>query len=257
VFKHIFSADLLIIVSAFWMNGKKNNGGNFGNEKSFHSFVLQIMTDIDNKERIKLRANDLFMKFGIRSVSMDDIANHLGMSKKTIYQYYADKDELVDAVIDHEIAHNEACCELDKGKSENAVHELFLAMDMMLEMFRTMNASVLHDMQKYHPRAFQKFHKHKNDYLYNVIRENLVRGIQEDLYRDDMNINIVARYRIDTMLLCFDPEFQAKTKNNMADIAQEILLLYTHGLVNAKGYKLILKYKQERTKKTVSDAKIK
>ena len=215
------------------------------------------MADIDNKERIKLKANELFMKFGIRSVSMDDIANNLGMSKKTIYQYYADKDELVDAVIDHEINHNESCCELDKGKSENAVHELFLAMDMVVEMFRTMNASVLHDMQKYHPRAFLKFHKHKNDFLYSVIRENLVRGIREDLYRDDLNINIVARFRVDTMLLSFDPEFQAKIKHNMADIEQEIILLYTHGLVNSKGYKLILKYKQERTKKTVSDAKIK
>ena len=82
------------------------------------SIVLpfQIMTDIDNKERIKLRANDLFMKFGIRSVSMDDIANNLGMSKKTIYQYYADKDELVDAVIEHEIQHNEALLNINGGK---------------------------------------------------------------------------------------------------------------------------------------------
>lgn len=215
------------------------------------------MTEIDNKERIKLQATHLFMKYGIRSVSMDDIANHLGMSKKTIYQYYADKDELVDAVIEGEISHNEECCQLDQNRSENAVHELFLAMDMIVEMFRTMNASVLHDMQKYHPRAFLKFHKHKNDYLYNVIRENLVRGIKEDLYRDDMNINIVARFRVDSMLLVFDPEFQSKTKHNLADIEQELILLYTHGLVNPKGYKLILKYKQERTKKIVSDAKIK
>lgn len=215
------------------------------------------MTDIDNKERIKLQATDLYMKYGIRSVSMDDIANHLGMSKKTIYQYYADKDELVDAVIEHKINHNESCCQLDKDKSENAVHELFLAMDMVLEMFRNMNASVLYDMQKYHPGAFLKFHKHKNDFLYTLIRENLVRGIKEDLYRDDININIVARFRVDSMLLAFDPEFQAKTKHNLADIEQEIILLYTHGLVNMKGYKLILKYKQERTKKTISDAKTK
>ncbi len=206
---------------------KKKNDGNFGNEKSFHSFVLQIMAEIDNKERIKLQATELFMKYGIRSVSMDDIANHLGMSKKTIYQFYADKDELVDAVIEQEINHNEACCELDKGKSENAIHELFLAMDMVLEMFKTMNPSVLHDMQKYHPGAFLKFLKHKNDYLYNVIRENLVRGIKENLYRDDLNVNIVARYRVDSMLLSFDPEFQAKVKHSMGDIEQEIIY-YTH-----------------------------
>jgi hypothetical protein len=112
-------------------------------------------------------------------------------------------------------------------------------------------------MEKYHSGAFQKFLKYKNDYLYNTIRENLVRGIKEDLYRDDININIVARFRVDSMLLVFNPDFQVRTKHSLADIEQEIILLYTHGLVNMKGYKLILKYKQERTKKTVNDAKIK
>src|ERR1700712_2864060 len=105
------------------------------------------MTDIDHKERIKLQATDLYMKYGVRSVSMDDIANNLGMSKKTIYHYYADKDELVDAVIGDEITHNENCCQIDIKTSENAIHELFLAMDMVLEMFRSMNASVLYDLE--------------------------------------------------------------------------------------------------------------
>ena len=215
------------------------------------------MTEIDNKARIKLQATDLFMRYGIRSVSMDDIANNLGMSKKTIYQYYADKDELVDSVIEEEIAHNEMCCQTDINESENAVHELFLAMDMVLEMFRSMNPSVLYDMEKYHPRAYQKFLKHKNDYLYNVIRVNLVRGIREDLYRDDINIDIISRFRVEIVMLPFNPAFQAKVKHNLAEIEEEIILHYLFGLVNMKGYKLILKYKQERTKKTVSDAKIK
>ncbi|HEX6193727.1 MAG TPA: helix-turn-helix domain-containing protein, partial [Chitinophagaceae bacterium] len=54
---------------------------------------------MDTKERIQNKAEELFMQFGIRSVSMDDIANNLGMSKKTVYQYFVDKDELVEAVV--------------------------------------------------------------------------------------------------------------------------------------------------------------
>jgi TetR/AcrR family transcriptional regulator, cholesterol catabolism regulator len=215
------------------------------------------MAEIDNKERIKLQATDLFMKYGVRSVSMDDIANSLGMSKKTIYQFYADKDELVDAVVLHEIQHNEYCCELDRQGSENAVHELFMAMDMVVEMFHSMNPSLLYDLQKYHPKAFQKFHTHKNDYLYNVIRENLVRGIKEDLFRDDINIDIIARFRVELMMLPFNPEFQSKVKHNLAEIEEELILHYLFGLVNMKGYNMILTYKQERTKKTISDAKTK
>ncbi len=215
------------------------------------------MAEIDNKERIKIQATDLFMKYGVRSVSMDDIANSLGMSKKTIYQFYADKDELVDAVVLHEIQHNENCCELDRQGSENAVHELFMAMDMVVEMFHSMNPSLLYDLQKYHPKAFQKFHTHKNDYLFNVIRENLVRGIREDLFRDDINIDIIARFRVELMMLPFNPEFQSKVKHNLAEIEEELILHYLFGLVNMKGYKMILAYKQERTKKTISDAKTK
>jgi AcrR family transcriptional regulator len=215
------------------------------------------MTEIDNKERIKIQATDLFMRYGVRSVSMDDIANQLGMSKKTIYQYYADKDELVDAVIMSEINHNEACCQIDINDSENAVHELFLAMDMVLEMFRSMNASVLYDLEKYHPTAFQKFLKHKNDYLYGVIRNNLIRGIREGLYREDINIDIIARFRVEIVLIPFNPGFQAKVKHNLAEIEEEIILHYLYGLVNLKGHKMILKYKQERNKKTVSNAKTK
>lgn len=219
--------------------------------------LCPIMAETDNRERIKLQATDLFMKYGVRSVSMDDIANSLGMSKKTIYQFYADKDELVDAVIQHEIRHNEDCCELDRKSSENAVHELFLAMDMVVEMFHSMNPSLLYDLQKYHPKAFQKFHVHKNDYLYNIIRQNLVRGIKEDLFRDDINIDIIARFRVEIMLLPFNPEFQAKVKHNLAEIEEELILHYLFGLVNMNGYKMILKYKKDRTKKTTSDAKIK
>ena len=215
------------------------------------------MAETDTKERIKIQATALFMKYGVRSVSMDDIANSLGMSKKTIYQFYADKDELVDAVILHEIQHNESCCELDRTGSENAVHELFLAMDMVVEMFQAMNPSLLFDLQKYHPKAFQKFHVHKNDYLYNVIRQNLVRGIKEDLFREDIKIDILSRFRVEIMLLPFNPEFQAKVKHNLAEIEEELILHYLYGVVNMNGYKMILKYKQERTQKTISDAKIK
>ena len=77
------------------------------------------------------------MQFGIRSVSMDDIATNLGMSKKTIYQYFKDKDELVEAVVDDVIATNQYACKADIDKSENAVHEIFLVMDMMAEMFKS------------------------------------------------------------------------------------------------------------------------
>ena len=219
------------------------------------SLVLPpIMADLTTKERIKITAHDLVMKYGIRSVSMDDIATALGISKKTIYLYYADKDELVLAVVSDVIRKSELDCDRDKKASENAIHEIFLAMEMVVEMFTTMNPSIIYDMHKYHPRAFAIFQKHKNEYIYNVMRQNLNRGINEGLYRAELNIEIMSKYRVESMLLPFSPEFRHNLKYNLVEIEQELIVHFLFGLVTLKGYKLILKYQQEKIKKITTNA---
>lgn len=213
------------------------------------SIVLHsIMADIDTGIRIKESARSLYMKYGLRSVSMDDIAGNLGISKKTIYHFYADKDELIAAVINDELNHNQHTCEQDRKAADNAVHEIFLAMDMMMELFSTMNPSLIYDMQKYHPLAFQKFQLHKNEFLYNVIRENMLRGITEGLYRENINIEILARYRVESMMIPFHPEFHRKLKYNLASLEEELIVHFMYGLASPKGYKLITKYQQQRIK---------
>ncbi len=199
-------------------------------------------------ERIKHKAHDLFMLYGLRSVSMDDIANGLGISKKTIYQFYEDKDALVGDVIESVIGHNRECCDADSNRAENAVHEIFLAMDFMMEVFRSMNPSLLFDMQKYYPLAFQKFYEHKNKYLYGVIRKNILRGIREELYRPELKVDVIARFRVESMMLPFNQEFHTRVKQNLADIEEELMLFFLFGLVSPKGYKLAAKYQQGRNK---------
>lgn len=211
------------------------------------SLVLcPIMIIPDTKQRIQKTAHDLVMQYSIRSVSMDDIAANLGMSKKTIYQYFKDKDELVESVVDGVIENNQCICDQDREKADNAVHEIFLVMDMMVEMFKTMNPSILFDMQKYHPAAFKKFQKHRNEYLYNVCRQNLERGISEELFRPEINVGTLARYRVETMLIAFNPEFQRSVKQNLLEIEKEIIIHYLFGLVTMKGYKMVLKYMEQK-----------
>ena len=210
--------------------------------------MCPIMTEIDTKQRIQKAAHDLVMQYGIRSVSMDDIAANLGMSKKTIYQCFKDKDELVEAVVDDIIDTNQYACKADIERSENAVHEIFLVMDMMAEMFKSMNPSILHDMQKYHPAAFTKFKKHKNEFLYDVCTKNLQRGVKEELYRPEIAVDILCRYRVETMFIPFNPQFQQSLKHSLAMIEEEILIHFLFGLVSPKGYKQITKYMEQKTK---------
>ena len=205
--------------------------------------------------RIKQQAHLLFMQYGLRSVSMDDIANALGISKKTVYRFYEDKDALVDDVIASVILHNQECCEKDRAIAENAVHEVFLALDFMMEIFRSMNPALVYDMQKYYPRAFQKFSTHKHDYLFTVIKENISRGIAEGLYREDLQTEVIARFRVDSMMLPFNPEFFTKLKQSLAALEEEITLHFLFGLVSAKGYKLATKYHEARLKKLTQTAK--
>ena len=212
--------------------------------------LFSIMTERETKQRIQKAAHDLVMQYSIRSVSMDDIAANLGMSKKTIYQYFKDKDELVEAVVDDIIETNQCACNDDIDKAENAVHEIFLVMDMMAEMFKSMNPSILYDMQKYHPAAFAKFKKHKNEFLYNVCIQNLQRGVKEELYRPEIAIDILCRYRVETMFIPFNPEFQQSLKHGLAKIEEEIIVHFLFGLVSLKGYKLIIRYREQKEKES-------
>ena len=208
------------------------------------------MTDIDHKERIKQAAHELVMKYSIRSVSMDDIATSVGMSKKTIYQYYQDKDELVKAVVEGVIEENECVCNGHVVAAKNAVHEIFLAMEMMVEMFKSMNPSIIYEMQKYHPEAYLRFHKHKSKFLLSHMQKNLLRGIQEELYRPDINVQILSHFRVESMFIPFNPEFQRSLNNyNLLELEEQIITNFLFGLVSPKGYKLAMKYMVEKEKK--------
>jgi AcrR family transcriptional regulator len=201
------------------------------------------------QDRIRQKADELFRRYGIRSVTMDEIATQLGMSKKTIYQYYADKDQLVDAVAVDEINYSQECCLKDAEISANAIEEIFRVMEFVEEMFRSMNPSMLHDLEKYHPMGYKKFLEHKNKFLYEMIRKNIERGIREELYRPEVDVEIMSRYRIEGMMLLFNADLFPTSKFNLVKLHQEILEHFLYGLATMKGYKLILKYKQQRLNK--------
>jgi AcrR family transcriptional regulator len=204
---------------------------------------------MEPKERILVETHELFNRYGIRSVSMDDIAAQLSMSKKTLYQYYADKDELVNAVFDTVLSSNKAQCLECNKKGENAIHEVFLSFDMVEEMLANMNPSLLFDMQKYHPSAFKKFEEFRSNFLYKQIKSNLERGIREGLYREDIDADVLCRYRLNAILLSFNKDVFPSGKVNPVYIEQQLMEHFLYGLASSKGQKLIQKYKNQRTKK--------
>lgn len=206
------------------------------------------------QERILSKAKDLYLRYGIRSITMDMIALQLGISKKTIYHFFADKHELVDAVTLRLLDHNTQRCEYDRAQSDNAIHEYFLAMEMALEMFATMNPSLLFDLEKYHPSAYEKYVSFKNSYLYKLIKDNLEWGLSEGLYRTDIDVEIITRIRIETIMLPFSPVFSNAPKFKMTQVQEQLIEHFLFGIASLKGYNLITQYKEARNKKSSLDA---
>ena len=111
--------------------------------------------------------------------------------------------------------------------------------------------SVLYDMQKYHPSAFRKFQDYKNNFLYHLIRQNIERGISEELYRPEVDVDILTRYRLFSIMLSFDSDIFPTNKTNLVYIEQQLLEHFLWGMATPKGQKLIQKYKNQRTKKLI------
>lgn len=201
---------------------------------------------MEAKERILIKAEELFMQFGIRSVSMDDIANNLGMSKKTLYQYYADKDELVDAVIGDHISDIQFECMECRVNAKDAVHEIFLTMEHILEELRNMNPMLLYDLEKFHYRSYQRFKEYKGNFLADLIRKNIEWGIREELYRPETNIDVMCKFRLESIMIPFNVAVFPPGKYNLAFVSQELIEHFVYGLATIKGHKLIQKYNQQR-----------
>src|SRR6185436_6011815 len=201
------------------------------------------------KERILVKAEELFMQYGIRSVSMDDIANSLGMSKKTLYQYYADKDELVDAVVDGHISGIQADCLTCRKDAKDAVHEIFITMERIMDEFSNMNPMLLYDLEKFHFRAYRRFKDHKDKFLAQIIRQNIEWGIKEEMYRPDIDVDIITKFRLESMMVPFNVSVFPPGKYNLAILSEKIIEHFVYGLATIKGHKLIQKYNEQRQKK--------
>ena len=208
------------------------------------------------KERILQKATDLFMRYGIRSITMDEIATQLGISKKTIYQFFTDKDEIVEAVFDREIQKNEQECRRFRGSSENAIHEIFIAIEEMEEMLKAMNPQIMYDLEKHHPKSFKKFRDYKYQFMFRVVKENLQRGIENELYRPEINVDIVAKHRIESAFMGFNQDIFPHSRYKISEVCYELTFVFMHSITTAKGKKLIEKYSTERKKQLSHDQKI-
>jgi len=199
---------------------------------------------MEPKCRIVQGAQELFFKYGIKSVTMDDIAKNLAISKKTIYLYFEDKNEIVETLISQLMKTNELEFKQIATDSPNVIVEVFAMMKKMGAMFSQMNPNLFYDIQKYHPKSWNMFKKFKEDCIERMVEDSVKRGIEQGLVRDDINTKIMARLRMEEVEMGFNPEAFPPNKFKIVDVQLALLDHFLHGICTIKGHKLINKYKE-------------
>ena len=201
------------------------------------------MEVLDTKEKILQGVETLIMKYGVRSISMDDIARHLSISKKTLYQHFVDKDDMVTLVSQAHLERNIKEYEVLKDTSENAIDELAKISVCLKQDMEEMNPSLLFDLQKYHPKAWGAWLNFKNKFIRESVVRNLKQGMEEGYFRPEINPDIIAAIRLELVQLAFNEEVFPKEKFKLAEVQVQIFDHFVFGLVTEKGRKLYQKYK--------------
>lgn len=202
------------------------------------------MEALDVKEKILKGAEDLFMRFGVRSISMDDIARKLSVSKKTLYQHFADKEALVNEVFVEALKKDMKMFKAIKDQSNDALEEIALLSVTMKHHLEKVNPALLFDLQKFHPTAWSAWLEFKNKFIYDSVVRNLKQGKAEGYYREEIDPEILAVIRIESVQLPFNPELFPKEKFKLASVQEHLLEHFIQGLLTDKGRKLFSKYKQ-------------
>lgn len=205
----------------------------------------------DKKLEILQKAAQVYMRYGIRSVTMDDLARELGISKKTIYLYFKDKDEIVQEIIRMKTQIDRMHCELCGSEAQNAIDEMFAISQFVAEMIKNVNPSVFYDLQKYHPEAWKILEEHKWEFVYNQILSNINRGVKEGLYRENMNPELIARMHLAKTDMVFGGELFPADQYNIEDVFIELFRFQIRGMASEKG----LKYLIERLNKEINETK--
>jgi AcrR family transcriptional regulator len=185
------------------------------------------------------RVTGLYRKFGIKSVTMDDIARELGISKKTLYQFISDKDELVKKVIDNELTSIINCFVKIRAKAGNAIEELFEVNRFIFTMLKKYSPAYEYDLKKYYPEAFQILIKTKRERMYECVLENIRRGKTEGIYRNDLEEVIIARMHVSRMEHYQDNAMFSIDEITKAPTFKEIFIYHIRGMANEKGLKIL------------------
>lgn len=199
---------------------------------------------MDPLEKILAASAELFKKYGFKTITMDDIARRAGISKKTLYQHFANKNEVVSESLlwyGGQVCNE---CSAAMSGAADAVEGMLKSMNFFDQIHRQLNPIALLELERFYPEGFKVFKKKILEKDVEVIKQNLLQGIEEGLYRTEINTDFMARYRIEISFLAFNSQFLIENRDDMQRAARLLSEHFMHGIMTPKGVKVFLKHKE-------------
>lgn len=206
----------------------------------FVSEISLVLIAMDEElKSILEKVRHLYIRYGIKSVTMDDVSHELGISKKTLYQHVADKNDLVFKVFDLEINDSSTkfvCC---YSTNSNAIEQLFDVHKWVVSRMKEYSPVSDYDLKKYYPDIYRKLERVRKDRMFEFVVRNMQKGKEEGLYRDDLDVDIISKIHVSRIQNTFDSELLTNEEKTSLKVFYEFFVYHIRGIASEKGIRLL------------------
>lgn len=185
------------------------------------------------------RTAEVFLKNGIREITMDDMAKELKVSKKTLYKYVSDRAELVTKSMMWKMSENINALTTITSKNLNAVEELCEITNFYCGNLKGIHPSIHIDLNKYYLEAWNCYVDYRNTFLYSLILSNLEKGVAQGLYRSNFNAEVITKIFISKVDSVFDPKIFPSSKFEFSEVYLDMMRYHFKGIVSAEGLAMV------------------
>ncbi len=195
--------------------------------------------EMELRERIIGEATDRFFRFGIRNVTMDEIAASLGVSKRTVYENFKDKTELVHSCMDELARQQDLKNEQVVSDSGSVVETIFILMQEGIKIMNAINPVFFSDLRKFYPDIWKSVHEESIKTNYRMTHKLLNKGLEEGLFRKDINLTIVSKLFQEQMNLISDEKIFPREEFNHAEVFKNLVISFMRGISTSRGIEII------------------
>lgn len=214
-----------------------------------YKYTLRYMSSDQEFQNIIEKVSQLYEQYGIKSVTMDDVARELGMSKKTLYNYVSNKDDLVSHYVEYVTDQRRCNVEEIQKQDLNAIEELFEVNWHVIQMLKHYNPSTDYDLKKYYPQHYLKLREIRQNNMLQAVKENIARGKKEGLYRQELDEDIIARAHVSRIENSFANELFDISEMISWRFIREMMVYHVRGIANDKGVDFFHRKMKEFEKK--------